>query len=68
MTELTLLNGLLIKLYTNKNSINFKSGALEAQKNIDIDGIFGIIYDDFDVKEELKKKWLKEYKDIKYIQ
>ena len=65
MTELTLLNGLLIKLYTNKNSINFKSGALEAQKNIDIDGIFGIIYDDFDVKEELKKKWLKEYKDIK---
>ena len=65
MTEFTLLNGLLIKLYTNKNSTNFNSGALEAQKNIDINGIFGLIYDDFDVKDELKKKWEKEYRDIK---
>ena len=65
MSEFTLLNGLLIKLYTNKNSTNFKSGALEAQKNINTNGTFGIIYDDFDVKDELKKKWQKEYHDMK---
>ena len=39
MSEFTILNGLLIKLYTNKNSTNFNSGALEAQKNIHINGI-----------------------------
>ena len=65
MTEFTLLNGLLIKLYTNKNSTIFNSGALEVQKNIDVNGIFGLIYDDYDVKDELKKKWEREYRDIK---
>ena len=65
MSELTLFNGLLIKLYTNKNFSIFKSGVLDAEKSLDISGIYGIIYDDYDIKEELKKKWLKEYNDIK---
>lgn len=65
MSEVTLFSGLLIKLYSNKNFNTFKSGLLEAEKKMDISGMYGIIYDDYDVKEELKKKWIKEYKEIK---
>lgn len=67
MSELTLLNGLLIKLYTNKNLSIFKSSLIEAKESIDIDisGIYGIIYDDFDIKEEIKKRWLTDYNGIK---
>ena len=35
MSELTLFNGLLIKLYTNKNFSIFKSGVLDAEKSLD---------------------------------
>ena len=65
MSEITILNGLCIKLYSNKNFNIFKNSLLKAQEELDISGIYGIIYDDFDVKEELKKRWIKEYQDIK---
>jgi hypothetical protein len=65
MSELTILNGLLIKLYSNKNFNTFKYGLMKAQEELDISGIYGIIYDDFDIKEELKNKWIKEYQGIK---
>ena len=65
MSEITILNGLFIKLYSNKNFNTFKYSLLKAQEELDISGIYGIIYDDFDIKDELKKRWIKEYQDIK---
>lgn len=65
MSEITILNGLFIKLYSNKNFNIFKNSLLKVQEELDVSGIYGIIYDDFDIKEELKKRWIKEYQDIK---
>jgi hypothetical protein len=58
MTEYTFSNNLL-KIRTNKNSNIFSQAGNLAGENII--GKFGIIYDDFDYKGDLKDKW-KQYK------
>lgn len=65
MSELTVLSGLLIKMFSNKNFSTFQKGLISAKETLDISGIYGILYDDFDVKDELRKKWKREYPEMK---
>lgn len=64
MNELTFINHLL-KIYTNKNTSIFKKAGVLAFKNLV--GRIGIIYDDYDYKEDLKDLLKKDSLDKIFI-
>tara|TARA_B100000886_G_scaffold324182_1_gene268628 strand:+ start:2478 stop:3389 length:912 start_codon:yes stop_codon:yes gene_type:complete len=53
----------LLKIYTNKCKGIFESAGNKAHKYLN-DGLFGIIYDDFNTDTKLVNKWKEEYHNI----
>jgi len=64
MTTINLLSGLNIMIYTNKNSGVFqKAGkfALDDLKSQNIEGIYGIVYDDYNPNMSIVNEWKRIY-------
>ena len=60
MTELNLIKGLLFKIYTDKNVKVFKDALSLLNEDGVRDGIFGLIYSDKNIKEEIVDNFLEK--------
>ena len=60
MTELNLIKGLLFKIYTDKNVNVFKDALSLLNEDGVRDGIFGLIYSDKNIKEEIVDNFLEK--------
>ena len=63
MSEIVLSDSMLV-VHTNKNSSIFREAAKRVQDNYDPNGIFGVLYDDFDAQQSIYDRWKKLYQNI----
>lgn len=66
MSEFVYSRSMLV-VHTNKNSSIFNSAAKRLNNNYEVEGCFGILYDDFDAQQTIYDKWKKTYPDITII-
>ena len=65
MTTINLIKGNFIKIYSNKNSDIFRQGAKLVLEENNLNGIYGLVYDDFNPNMEIVNSWKKEYPEMK---
>ena len=65
MTTSTLINGQYLKIYSNKSHEVFKKSAQLAMRELNNNGIYGFVYDDYNPNMEIINKWEKEEPDMK---
>ena len=65
MTTINLIKGNFIKIYSNKNSDIFRQGAKLVLEENNLNGIYGVVYDDFNPNMEIVNSWKKEYPEMK---
>jgi hypothetical protein len=64
MSEFLHTKSFLLLVYSNKNSQLFNRAASKVVNEYDNTNKIGILYDDFDANDEIKKEWEKKYKNI----
>ena len=65
MTTINLTSGNFLKIYSNKNSDIFRRGGRLALNELNIQGVFGVVYDDFNPNMNIVNAWKKEYPEMK---
>jgi hypothetical protein len=65
MTTCSLINGQYLKVYSNKSHEVFKKGAELAMRELNMSGVYGFVYDDFNPNMEIVEKWQKEEPNMK---
>lgn len=64
MTTCSLVNGQYLKVYSNKSHEVFKKGAELALKELNHNGMYGFVYDDYNPNMEIVEKFKKEEPNI----
>lgn len=65
MTTINLIKGNFIKIYSNKSFDIFKQGGKLVLEENNLNGIYGVVYDDFNPNMEIVNSWKKEYPEMK---
>lgn len=65
MSEFINSSAFLLLAWSNKNSSIFGRACKTVAKEFDHEGTVGIVYDDFDTKDEIKQKWKSQHNNIK---
>lgn len=65
MTTINLIKGNFIKIYSNKNSDIFRQGAKLVLEEEHFNGIYGVVYDDFNPNMKIVNNWKEEYPEMK---
>ena len=65
MTTINLIKGNFIKKYSNKNSDIFRQGAKLVLEEEHFNGIYGVVYDDFNPNMKIVNNWKEEYPEMK---
>ena len=64
MTTINITNKNYLKIYTNKNNDIFRKGTQLAVNELNITGLHGIVYDDFNPNQLIINSWKKEYPEM----
>ena len=64
MTTINTTNKNFLKVYTNKNNDIFRKGTQLAINELNINGMYGIVYDDFNANKIIINTWKKEYPEM----